>query len=90
MNTEQLIIQYLREHGLDITRYIDDFRHVVPGTISIISISMWGIGTSGKYADWIKLNEILKVPGCPIQMESVRSYDHERKDAFNRLIWKGE
>lgn len=87
---EERIIQYLKNHGLDITRYIDDYSHVVPGTVCILSISMWGIQTSGKYEHWIQLTDILKEPGCPIRMEPVESAPHERRHAFDRLIWKGE
>jgi len=85
---ENLIIEYLRDRGLEITPYIDDFRHVVPGTVCFISIRMWGIGSGGRYKDWIKLSEILDEPGCPIRMEDVESSLNERKGAFNRLVWK--
>lgn len=90
MPPEEKIISYLRDQGLDITRYIDDFRHVEPGTVCICSISMWGIQTAGKIEHWWKLMDILKTPGCPIRIERVESEIHERPNAFNRLIWEGE
>lgn len=85
---EDRIISYIRDHGLDITRYIDTFRHVVPGTVCIVSIRMWMLGSCGRYEDWCKLQEILAEPGCPIRMEAVTSAPHERKRAFDRLVWK--
>ena len=85
---ENRIISYLRDHGLDITRYIDDFRHVVPGTVCIVSISMWRIGSNGRYKDWCKLMDILHDPSCPIRMEDVDPAPNEHKNAFNRLVWK--
>lgn len=85
---EKKIIQYLRDHGLDISMYIDTYRHVIPGTICIVSISMWGYG--GCAFDWARLTEILREPGCPIRMEPVEPDEHERKYAFDRLVWKGE
>ena len=89
MNAEDRIIQYLRDHGLGITPYIDDFRHVVPGTVCIISISMWRVGSGIKnYRNWIKLNDILADPSCPIRMEDVESSPNERPGAFNRLVLK--
>ena len=88
--TERKIIQYLRDRGLDITQYVDTFRHVIPGTICIVSISMWGIQTSGKYEHWCLLMDILKDPDCPIRMKPVESGPNERKYAFDRLIWKEE
>ena len=84
--TERKIIRYLREHGLDISMYVDTFRHVVPGTVCIVSISMWGYG--GCAYDWAKLRQILSEPDCPITMESVEPDEHERKYAFDRLVWK--
>ena len=33
MTTEDKILAYLRDHGLDIARYIDTYRHVIPGTV---------------------------------------------------------
>ena len=88
MTTEEKILSYLREHGLDITKYIDDFRHVVPSTVCIISISMWGY--AGDVRKWWQLRDILKDPACPIRMESVEPAIYERQYAFDRLVWKGE
>ena len=90
MTTEEKILSYLLDHGLDLTQYIDTFRHVIPGTVCFSGRSMWGIQTSGKYEHWIKLMEILKTPGCPLRMEHVESSWHERPGSFERLIWEGE
>lgn len=86
--TQKKIYRYLRDHGLDISIYVDDFRHQVADTIVIISISMWGYG--GCYADWATLRQILSEPDCPVVMESIEPNQGERKFAFDRLIWKGE
>ena len=90
MTAEDKILTYLRNHGLDITRYIDTYRHVIPGTVCFSARSMWGIQTSGKYEHWVKLTDILKTPGCPIRMVHVRSAEHERPNSFERLVWEGE
>lgn len=90
---ETKIINYFQDNGLDLRRYVDDYSHVVPGTVAIRSISMWGYGASvrsGKYEDWIKLMELLKKPDCPVRMESIESHDYEKPNAFDRLIWKNE
>ena len=84
--TERKIIRYLRDRKLDISMYIDTYRHVIPGTICIVSISMWGYG--GCALEWARLTEILRDPDCPIRMEPVESGPNERKYAFDRLIWK--
>lgn len=85
MNTEHLIAQYLSDHGLNITPYVDTFRHTIPGTISIISIRMYGF--YGHYDDWVKLMSILDEPSCPIKMEPIKSSPGERPRAFDRLVW---
>ena len=86
--TERKIIQYLSDNGLDISKYIDTYRHVIPGTVCFSGISMWGIQTSGKYEHWCLLMDILKEPGCPFRMEHVQSIGNERPGAFERLVWK--
>lgn len=90
MDTTEMIVNYLKEHGLNIDRYIDNYRHVIYGTVCFCGRSMWGIQTSGKYEDWCKLMEILQMPGCPIRMEHVESTGNERPHSFERLVWKGE
>lgn len=86
MNNEEKIISFLRENGLDVSKYVDTFRHVIPGTVCLLTRSMWGYG--GHYADWQKLTDILDSPGCPIRMESVSPAPNERPRSFDRLIWK--
>lgn len=83
--TQKKIYRYLRDHGLDISMYVDSFRHQTPDTLVIISISMWGYG--GCYADWAKLRQILSEPDCPIVMESVDPGPNERRYSFDRLVW---
>ena len=87
MTTEEKIIQYLRDNSLDITPYVDDYRHQITGTIVIVGIRMWGYG--GCYNRWSQLLNILNRPGCPIHMESVESGPTERKYSFSRLVWNG-
>lgn len=87
MTQEEKIIQYLRVNGLDISRYVDTYRHVSPGTVSIISRSMWGYG--GNHAEWSALQSILGEPNCPIRMEPIDSSGNERPMSFDRLIWTG-
>ena len=85
MTQEEKIISYLRDHGLNISRYVDTYRHVIPGTVCFSSRSMWGYG--GHYREWSKLLEILAEPSCPIRMESIQSTGNERPRSFDRLIW---
>lgn len=86
MTKEEKIINYIESRGMHISKYIDDFRHVVAGTVCIVSISMIKV-YGGNIQDWWKLMEILNTPDCPIRMVPVKSSEHEIKGAFNRLIW---
>lgn len=90
MTNEEKILSYLRDRGLVLDRYIDTYRHVIPGTVCFSGRSMWGIQTSGKYEHWIRLTDILADPDCPIEMVHVRSTGNERPGSFERLVWKGE
>lgn len=88
MTNEEKIMQYLCDNGLDISKHVDTYRHVEPGTVSILSRSIWGYG--GNYAKWSALLSILSEPGCPIRMEPIQSDPTERPMSFDRLIWTGK
>lgn len=84
MTKREYIIHYFAIRGLNISPYINDYAHQRSGTIILNIRGMRDYNEC--YEDWLRLQNILNLPNCPISAHKVQEHTYEHRNSLLRLI----